>query len=60
MEKHKTLNPENPIAKLYNLLKHYSPEEQKLLAKEYNEFTIKNNKFNAKQFTFSHLKRPFY
>jgi hypothetical protein len=44
-----TLNPENPIAKLYNVLKNCSPEEQKRLAKEYNEFTIKNNKFTSKQ-----------
>ena len=59
MEKHETmevnnlicetLNPENPIAKLYNLLKDYSPEEQKQIAKEYNEYTIKNNKFTSKQ-----------
>ena len=44
-----TLNPENPIAKMYNLLKDYSPEEQKQIAKEYNEYTIKNNKFTSKQ-----------
>lgn len=44
-----TLNPENPIAKLYNLLKKCSPEQQKRIAKEYNEFTIKNNNFSSKQ-----------
>ena len=59
MEKHETmkvnnlicetLNPINPIAKLYNLLKDYSPEQQKQIAKYYNEYTIKNNKFSSKQ-----------
>jgi hypothetical protein len=44
-----TLNPENPIAKMYNIVKKCSPEEQKRLAKEYNEFTIKNNNFSQKQ-----------
>ena len=44
-----TLNPVNPIAKLYNLLKECTPEQQKRLAKEYNEYTIKNNKFTPKQ-----------
>jgi hypothetical protein len=44
-----SLNPENPIAKLYNLLKTYSSEEQYRLVKEYNEYTLNNNKFNEKQ-----------
>jgi hypothetical protein len=44
-----TLNPENPIAKLYIMMKNSTPEEQKRMAKEYNEYTIKNNKFTEKQ-----------
>ena len=59
MEKHETMNvhniicetlhPENPIAKLYYLLKTSLPEQQKRFVKEYNEHIIKNNKFSSKQ-----------
>jgi sugar lactone lactonase YvrE len=44
-----TLNPENPIAKLYIKIKKCNPEQQERLIKEYNEFIIKNNKFSKKQ-----------
>lgn len=44
-----TLNPENPIAKLFHMMKNFSPEEQKQIAKEYNEYIINNNKFTSKQ-----------
>ena len=44
-----TLNPENPMAKLFTMLQKYTPEQQALLIKEYNDFTIKNNNFSKKQ-----------
>jgi hypothetical protein len=44
-----TLNPENPMAKLHILLQKYTPEQQALLIKEYNDFTIKSNNFSKKQ-----------
>ena len=44
-----TLNPENPIAKVYSMLKMCKPEEQELLIKKCNQITINNNKFSAKQ-----------
>ena len=44
-----TLNPENPIAKVYSMLKMCKPEEQELLIKKCNQITINNNKFTAKQ-----------
>ena len=44
-----TLNPKNPIAELYTILRYSSPEKQKTLAREYNEYIIKNNKFNKNQ-----------
>ena len=44
-----TLNPENPMAKLFTLLQKYTPEQQELLIKEYNDFTIKSNNFSKKQ-----------
>jgi hypothetical protein len=44
-----TLHPENPIAKIYNVLKKLPPEDQKRLAKEYNQFKIKNSNFSSKQ-----------
>jgi hypothetical protein len=44
-----TLNPSNPIAKLYNKIQNCTPEKQERLIKEYNEFIIKNNNFSKKQ-----------
>ena len=44
-----TLNPENPIAKVYGMLKSYSVEEQERLIKECNKITVNNNKFSSKQ-----------
>ena len=44
-----TLNPENPIAKVYGMLKSYSVEEQEILIKECNKITVNNNKFSSRQ-----------
>lgn len=44
-----TLNPENPIAKIYNMLNTYTREEQEELIKECNKITLNNNKFSSKQ-----------
>ncbi len=44
-----TLDPENPMAKLHILLQKHTPEQQALLIKEYNDFTIKSNNFSKKQ-----------
>jgi sugar lactone lactonase YvrE len=50
-----TLHPENPIAKLYYLLKTCLPEQQKRFVKKYNEYIIKNNNFSSNQL--KHLKK---
>ena len=44
-----SLNPINPILKLYKVFKNCSFEQRQKLAREYNECTIANNKFNKKQ-----------
>lgn len=44
-----TLDPTNPIAKLYRYFQQYTLEEQDILTKEYNKYVINYNKFTKKQ-----------
>ena len=44
-----TLNPVNPIAKMYTNLKKCDEYTREIIIKQYNDFMIKNNKFTPKQ-----------
>ena len=44
-----TLSPKNHMAKMFTLLQKYTPDQQTILIKEYNDFVIKSNNFSKKQ-----------
>jgi hypothetical protein len=49
-----TLNPENQIARLYNLLPLVSPDKQEFLIKEFNKLSTQENKSNTKKLSYFH------
>jgi len=44
-----TLNPENTVAQLYNILKSLTPEKQVNVIKQYNEHVIKEKTYSSKK-----------
>jgi len=45
-----TLDPENGIVKLYNILKPLSQNKRQIMIKKYNEYAIKNDIFCKKTY----------